>query len=62
MTFPLGAMSSDRTKAERAADEASAEVRRLLKDRDATSRQIDRAIERRDLAWAAIQRERAKGR
>lgn len=53
---------SDRTKAERKADKALVEVRRLWADPTTDAKDLDEAIRRRDSAWAAVQRERAKGR
>jgi hypothetical protein len=47
---------SDRTKAERAADEATAEVRRLQAEVPPRPAAIRAAIRRRDRAWREVNR------
>jgi hypothetical protein len=51
----------ERTKAERAADEASAEVRRLQRDEPEKIGAIRAAVRRRDRAWRLVQRLREGG-
>ena len=62
MSFPnpkYFSFGSTRTKAETAADEASAEVRRLQRI-NASPKEISAAIQRRDKAWNNIRRLRER--
>jgi hypothetical protein len=49
-------MPSDRTKAERSADEASAEVRRLEAEKPVKLGALRAAIRRRERAWREVHR------